>query len=83
VQCGNLVKIGMAKDVRNRFMAIQHGVPFHVRLIGFVEPSEGQTLRALELSYHQRFDSLWHWGEWFRLEGELQAFCNALTRGPQ
>lgn len=78
VQCGPFVKIGMARDVRSRLLALQLGNPFPLRFLGAI--GDGQSLGSLEAQCHARFAKFHRRGEWFWLEGELKAFCEALER---
>jgi hypothetical protein len=80
IQCHTFVKIGLASNVRKRFMDIRQGIPFPVRLLGVVQPEPGQTLRECEKSFHQRFRSHHHVGEWFIREEALDAFCRDVER---
>lgn len=79
VQCNEVVKIGLAEDVRKRVASIKQSLPYRAILLGVVAPAEGQSLRALERSFHQRFQHLRQVGEWFRHEGELAEFCAGLA----
>ncbi len=81
IQCGPFVKIGMALSVRKRFQGLQQVIPFQLELLGVIEPGVGQSLRDLERSFHQRFQSCHQCAEWFRLEDALDVFCLALARG--
>lgn len=81
IQCGPFVKIGLAQSVRKRFQGLQQVMPFQLELRGVIQPAEGQKLRDLERGFHKRFKSAHQVGEWFRLEGELDAFCLKLARG--
>lgn len=80
IRCGPFVKIGCAKNVRQRFRAIQQVIPFQLELVGIIETEVG-ALRELEAQYHERFQSAHQVNEWFRLEGELDIFCLRLMRG--
>lgn len=81
IQCGPFVKIGLARNIRFRFKSLQQIIPFQLELLGAFAPAEGQSLRDLERSFHQRFCSVHQCGEWYRLEGELDVFCLSLARG--
>jgi hypothetical protein len=68
------VKIGRATDIYVRLAMIQNGQALPVRLLATVP---GQKREERET--HDRFRSLRVRGEWFRLEGELREFVDALT----
>lgn len=78
VQCGRVVKIGMAKSVRKRLRTLNQVIPFRLELVGVIVPAEGQSLRALEREVHQRLDAHRHCGEWFIREGLVEEFCARL-----
>lgn len=71
VECGGLVKIGKATDVRARLSSMQTGNPEPMTLLGEVPGG-----RADESDLHQRFRSFRVRGEWFRYSGELRTFID-------
>lgn len=81
VQCGQFVKIGMARSVRKRLRHFHQAIPFQVDLLGVVAPDAGQSLRAAEKAMHARFAVYRQIGEWFRREGELDEVCHRLASG--
>lgn len=78
LKCSQLVKIGSAKDIRERFRTIWRMNPFPLDLLGVVEPTDGRTPRQVECEFHRRFRRLREFGEWFRYEAELRDFCYTL-----
>lgn len=73
IQCERFVKIGRAQDVAARLHGLQKHTPFELTLLG---TEEGGEQREREL--HRLFQGMRHRGEWFRLEGALQAYVQAL-----
>lgn len=67
------VKIGFTKSPEDRLGSIQTGCPFPLKLLAVVAGSEFD-----ESELHERFASYRSQGEWFRLEGELQAHITTL-----
>jgi hypothetical protein len=78
IQCGRVVKIGMARSVRRRLAVFNQTIPFRLELIGVIVPPVGQSLRELEREIHQRLSAHRHCGEWFIREGLVEEFCTRL-----
>lgn len=75
VRCHELVKIGTARDVRDRLSALQVGCPYELSLWG--------TLRGghrAEQALHMAFRSYRIRGEWFSLDATARAALRALLR---
>lgn len=66
-----VVKIGIANDVRARFAALQTNSPDALKLLGVIRSAEAA---ALESSLHARFGHRRTHGEWFQVHDELTAF---------
>lgn len=74
IQCGGLVKIGSASDVRARLSNLQVASAAPLTLLAII-PNEAPNN---EFALHKRFHQHHHRGEWFRLEGELASFVGDL-----
>ena len=70
-----LVKIGYAGDAKQRFSKIQSDSPAELELVAVEDGSV-----ELEADRHCQFASLRVRGEWFREEGPLAEFIDALPR---
>jgi hypothetical protein len=73
IRGGDLVKIGVTDDVRQRLRQLQVGSPTKLELIGEM-PGDENYERAL----HRAFAGLAEHGEWFRLDGKLAEFIALL-----
>lgn len=74
IQCGGLVKIGSASDVRARLSNLQVASAAPLTLLAII-PNEAPNN---EFALHKRFHQHHHRGEWFALEGALAEFVEAL-----
>lgn len=72
IQCGGLVKIGVATDVRGRLATLQTGNPAELRLLLCI-PGD----KNLENELHARFYAYSVEREWFHLSDEIKSFINA------
>jgi len=64
----NLYKIGIAEDIRNRFLSIQAQSGFKLNLLLAVEPShDDENANVIEKYLHAHFKNQRVIGEWFRL----------------
>ena len=73
IQCGDLVKIGKAKDVEARIKTLQTGCPLKLHLIAFF-PLAGDRESAI----HRRLSQLRVRGEWFRYTDEVDSVIRGL-----
>lgn len=65
----NLIKIGMATNIRSRVRSIAGDSPVKLALLGYVDGA-----RDREAELHVRFQAHRHHGEWFRPADELLDF---------
>ena len=72
IQCGDLVKIGVAKDVQGRLATLQTGNPAELNLLFYI-PGDKDLERELQGRFYA--DSVGR--EWFRLSDEILAFIEA------
>ena len=75
LECEGFVKIGVTSNPRNRLSVAQTLSPFQMRLVGAFEGDAKD-----EADLHLRFTKYHHRGEWFRREGELDAWCSEIER---
>lgn len=73
IRAGDLVKIGVSVDPDKRFEALQTGCPAKCELVHI---EYGGVER--ERHHHARFAEQRQRGEWFRYEGGLRAFLEAM-----
>lgn len=80
-QCvhGGPIKIGVAKKLRTRMLALQTGCPYPLRVLSIIDPGGPK----LELELHRRFARHRLHGEWFRPAEDLKGFIDALSAGFQ
>jgi hypothetical protein len=79
-QCGvdGPIKIGWtAGPVESRLRQLQVGSPEELRLLGILHTEEAAEL---ERELHERFATYRVRGEWYRPEGELEAFLQTYLR---
>jgi hypothetical protein len=69
IASGGKVKIGRAKSIKARMNALQSGCPYPIHLVRY-EPGGA----SLEAKFHRKFAAYRDRLEWFRIEGELEAF---------
>lgn len=74
VAAAGLVKIGLARSFRRRFIDLQSILPIPLRVLGVVRVSDAGERRALERCLHQRFAAHHQHGEWYAPTLELRAF---------
>lgn len=60
-----LVKIGRAKDVYARVMALQPGIPYPIHVVLFARVGEVYLASDIEAAIHRSFESRQTRGEWF------------------
>lgn len=73
VQIGEFVKIGVARDVRIRWLS-PTDTPHEPIRRGFTHvPGDYEAAKALERTLHRRFAPTRHRGEWFRIHDALEA----------
>lgn len=78
IECEGFVKIGLGFMPEGRLQQLQVGCPFKLHLVGTFAGTADD-----EKALHSRFARLRHRGEWFRREGEIEAWLNArLKRQP-
>jgi len=78
IQSGEHVKIGHAKNVKNRLADIQVATPTEVELLGIIRTGKAHLLEA---EIHGMFNANHVRGEWFRLTPELTQYI-ALNAEP-
>lgn len=69
IASGGKVKIGRAKSIKARMNALQSGCPYPIRLVRYEQGGARQEER-----YHRKFAAYRDRLEWFRVEGDLEAF---------
>jgi hypothetical protein len=73
IRCNEYVKIGKAADTTRRIAALQASNPYPLEVIAIITDGNGH---ALERELHSRFAGCRHRGEWFRVEGEIEAWIS-------
>lgn len=66
----NIIKVGMATDVRQRVMELQIGTPFNLQVLHKIEVAAEYALK-LEKLIHRRLKRYRMRGEWFRVEHDI------------
>lgn len=74
VRCGDFIKIGTAGDVLNRFRQLVCSNPHELTGLAVITYEDWKKADELEVMLHRHFQSLWHHGEWFRVDESLFAF---------
>lgn len=67
------VKIGFSASLKFRIAGLQTGLPEKLELLGTIPGKEADERRL-----HHRFKAYRLSGEWFRLEGDVKRWANAL-----
>lgn len=75
IRCGDFVKIGYAKNPKQRLAALQVGNPHDLELIGTLPLAPGR-----ELMLHHLLQDHHHRGEWFRWNETVQKMIDASVR---
>jgi hypothetical protein len=75
---GDFVKIGRAKNIRERLLGLQGANPVPLKLLAVLSTNPED-----EFVFHERFSDYRTIGEWFRLEGELKEFLGMTTETMQ
>lgn len=78
IRQGDFVKIGFTRHLAIRLASLNNGSPLPHEVVHI----EQATNRA-EVTYRRAFKHLQHRNEWFRFEGTLRTFLEALTPGQQ
>lgn len=78
IRCRQFIKIGRAKNIRQRLADISCTVPFHLELAAIVPCESVAQAKESEREHHDRFRFLRYRGEWFRYEGELVEYIRGL-----
>lgn len=74
----NAIKIGLAKNVSKRLMALQTSSPAKLKLIKAVQVESVKAAKALEESLHKQFCEMRLAGEWFKSEAQLLEYIKQL-----
>lgn len=77
-ECGPFVKIGQAANIGKRIRGMALVNPYDVELVCVVPCVDRASAVACEREFHRRFHAYRHRLEWFRREGDLDAYL----RGP-
>ena len=81
----NIVKIGYSHDFHGRFKTISQFFPYDLKCIA--KFNCGLTAKYEEKKMHNKYHEYRLNGEWFRLEGDLEAalskylVCDVMTEG--
>jgi hypothetical protein len=76
IQCGEFVKIGVTQSrAKTRMSEFMTGSPYEYSILAEVAGSV-----ELERELHRLFGGYRHRGEWFRMEGEMALFMNAIGK---
>ena len=79
IRCRDVFKIGIARDVKRRLVALQIGNPYPLELVGFVPVDDPENA---ERYLHTRFSRCRLQGEWFRLTAaQVEEAFSLLERG--
>lgn len=70
---GGPIKIGLAKRLKTRMLALQSGCPYPLQVLHVIEPAG----YSVETALHKRFFSIRSHGEWFHPKLEL---CDLIER---
>lgn len=73
-KCGDRVKIGLARDVKERRDRISSFCPYPLEILAVMPGT-----RADEMALHQRFASFRTHGEWFHCQGGLADYIAGLA----
>jgi len=76
IDAGNLIKIGVTKDVGKRLAALKTGSPVQLAILGFI-PGTKQKEKEL----HHRFSSYRTHGEWFEKNDDLINYIKEVCNG--
>lgn len=76
----NLIKIGVAADVKSRMETLQTGNPSKLELLGIVPMDSRKHALDAERKIHSFFRYYRVRGEWFRPAAPLREFVVAITR---
>lgn len=74
VAAAEFIKIGRADSIARRLRELQTGCPHDLSLVAWFSGGSKE-----ERAYHRRFRAHRLRGEWFRREGELDAFLQEVT----
>lgn len=72
------VKIGIAKNVKQRIASLQTSSPSELKLLGKIQAESVSKARELEQSLHKTFDKYRVRGEWFEASVELLDYIDKL-----
>lgn len=70
----NAIKIGIAKNVKNRLRSLQTSSPAKLELLATIKRENSRTAKELEKFLHDKFSSFWITGEWFEAQYELMNY---------
>ncbi len=74
-----VVKIGVSSFVLARISSLQTGMPFKLRLIGYVTYPTDTAARSAESKLHKKFKAKRLEGEWFELTPKIRASIMAMV----
>lgn len=74
IRCNEFVKIGKAADTTKRIATLQASNPYPLEVVAIITHGNGHPL---ERELHSRFAEFRHRGEWFRFEGDLEAWISS------
>lgn len=83
VECDGFIKIGFAKNIRDRFGSIAQMNPHRCDLVAVIRTNGESESRQLERELHTRFAEHRHRLEWFHYAPEIQAYVATLNRRVQ
>lgn len=75
IRVGRFVKIGTTTNISARLNSFQIGCPYEFTVLATLPGG-----RKEEMEFHRKFSHLSHLGEWFRFEGDLEAFLSEVTK---
>lgn len=74
IGCEGFVKIGYAKDIRQRMSDIALASPHQCELLGFIPTASDADSRRLEAELHRRFTADRHRLEWFKYSDAIRTY---------
>lgn len=81
VESDGFVKIGHAKDIRQRFGSIAQMNPHRCQLVGVIRTETAQESYKIERDLHERFADQRHRLEWFHYTPAIEAYIARLSHG--
>lgn len=78
IQSGSYIKIGIAADVRNRYLGILTGNPHEVIVLASKRYDSKTLALKAEKEHHRKFSANRHRCEWFRCSDDLLSYIESV-----